>query len=105
MGSFYCTPGWRYADLESCSVSSGLTSAPRSDEEFRRRPRSRSSRIICSELWAGRRNRTLEVFGALRDIGYRGPLVFETTRGTDPVETARFHMATCNFFSYDASLA
>jgi len=43
-----------------------------------------------------------EVFQALREIGYDGPLVFETTRGTDPAETAIFHMATCNFFSHEA---
>lgn len=45
-----------------------------------------------------------EVFGALKEIGYRGPLVFETTRGKDPLETARYHMAVCSFFSYEASL-
>jgi L-ribulose-5-phosphate 3-epimerase len=45
-----------------------------------------------------------EVFAALKGIGYGGPLVFETTRGKDPMETARYHMATCNFFSREASL-
>jgi len=45
-----------------------------------------------------------EVFTALKEIGYGGPLVFETTRGRDPLETARYHMATCNFFSREASL-
>lgn len=44
-----------------------------------------------------------EVFQALREISYEGPLVFETTRGTDPAETAIFHMETCNFFSHEAS--
>jgi len=44
-----------------------------------------------------------EVFQALHEINYEGPLVFETTRGADPVETAAFHMATCNFFSHEAS--
>jgi len=43
-----------------------------------------------------------EVFKALQEIGYDGPLVFETTRGTDPVETVVFHMTTCNFFSHEA---
>lgn len=45
-----------------------------------------------------------EVFTALREIGYGGPLVFETTRGRDPLETASYHMMTCNFFSREASL-
>jgi sugar phosphate isomerase/epimerase len=43
-----------------------------------------------------------EVFKALYEIDYDGPLVFETTRGIDPSETAVFHMATCNFFSREA---
>lgn len=45
-----------------------------------------------------------EVFRALKEIGYGGPLVFETTRGRNPLETARYHMTTCNFFSHEASL-
>ena len=44
-----------------------------------------------------------EVFRALREISYEGPLVFETTRGANPAQTAVFHMATCNFFSHEAS--
>ena len=44
-----------------------------------------------------------EVFGALSEIGYEGPLVFETTRGTDPATTANYHMATCNFFSHEVT--
>ena len=44
-----------------------------------------------------------EVFQALQEINYEGPLVFETTRGTNPAETAVFHMATCNFFSQESS--
>ena len=38
------------------------------------------------------------VFSALRDIGYQGPLNFETTRGRDPLKTAAFHMSLCEFF-------
>ena len=53
-------------------------------------------------LGTGRVN-FLEVFKALKEINYNGPLVFETTRGTDPVEAAVFHMATCNFFSREAN--
>ena len=44
-----------------------------------------------------------EVFEALQEIAYDGPLVFETTRGRDPVATALYHMTTCNFFSREAS--
>lgn len=47
----------------------------------------------------------LNVFEALSDIDYRGPLVFETTRGTDPVVTADYHMDTCRFFMHEASNA
>ncbi len=43
-----------------------------------------------------------QVFGALNDVDYRGPLVFETTRGRDPLVTARYHMSTCNFFTHEA---
>jgi L-ribulose-5-phosphate 3-epimerase len=43
-----------------------------------------------------------EVFQALRALNYSGPLVFETTRGTDPVSTAKFHMELCNFFAHEA---
>lgn len=44
----------------------------------------------------------LQVFTALDEIGYSGPLVFETTRGTNPAMTAAYHMATCEFFSHEA---
>lgn len=43
-----------------------------------------------------------EVFKALESINYHGPLVFETTRGTEPLETATYHMHTCNFFAHEA---
>lgn len=44
----------------------------------------------------------LKVFTALKQIDYKGPLVFETTRGIDPKKTANFHMSLCNFFSNEA---
>ena len=43
-----------------------------------------------------------KVFEALVEIEYEGPLVFETTRGTDPVVTASYHMEICNFFLHEA---
>jgi len=43
------------------------------------------------------------VFEALNDIDYRGPLVFETTRGTNPLKTASYHMDTCCFFTHEAT--
>ena len=44
----------------------------------------------------------LKVFEALENIGYDGPLVFETTRGFSPIRTASYHIEICNFFSYEA---
>lgn len=44
-----------------------------------------------------------EAFRAINEIGYSGPLVFETTRGKNPLETVKFHMALCNFFGYETS--
>ena len=44
------------------------------------------------------------VFLALRKIDYEGPLNFETTRGRDPLATAAFHIALCEFFKYEVSL-
>ena len=43
-----------------------------------------------------------EVFIALREIDYKGPLVFETTRGTNPVSTAIYNVTCCNFFTNEA---
>jgi len=43
-----------------------------------------------------------KVFEALVEIRYEGPLVFETTRGTDPLVTASYHMEICNFFLHEA---
>ncbi len=45
----------------------------------------------------------LSVFEALEQINYTGPLVFETTRGTDPLVTANYHMGICRFFTQEAS--
>lgn len=39
-----------------------------------------------------------EIFQALSDINYSGPLVFETTRGSDPILTAKYQMNFCEFF-------
>lgn len=44
-----------------------------------------------------------EIFTALKLINYDGPLNFETTRGKNPIETAKFHMALCNFFTNDSA--
>ena len=45
-----------------------------------------------------------EIFSALHDINYKGPLNFETTRGSDPLKTAAFHINFCNFFTDNANL-
>ncbi len=45
----------------------------------------------------------LAVFKALTDVGYRGPFTFETTRGRDPVRTAKYNMAFVDFFSAEAA--
>ena len=33
-----------------------------------------------------------KVFEAFNDIDYRGPFTFETTRGSDPVNTAKYNL-------------
>jgi len=45
-----------------------------------------------------------QVFYALRDINYDGPFTFETTRGSSPVETAKYNMNLVNFFKRNAEL-
>lgn len=45
-----------------------------------------------------------EIFSALNDINYKGPLNFETTRGSDPLKTAAFHINFCNFFTENANV-
>tara|TARA_Y100000590_G_scaffold456625_2_gene607568 strand:+ start:3098 stop:3916 length:819 start_codon:yes stop_codon:yes gene_type:complete len=39
-----------------------------------------------------------EIFETFRDINYLGPYVFETTRGKDPIKTAKYNIDTCKFF-------
>lgn len=43
-----------------------------------------------------------DVFIALKTIEYDGPLVFETTRGKCPLETSKYHMMLCEFFSLES---
>ena len=38
------------------------------------------------------------VFDALHDINFRGPFTFETTRGSNPIETAKYNMSLVSFF-------
>ncbi|MDB0021092.1 sugar phosphate isomerase/epimerase [Candidatus Pseudothioglobus singularis] len=38
------------------------------------------------------------VFFALNDINYSGPYTFETTRGSNPINTAKYNMNLVNFF-------
>lgn len=45
----------------------------------------------------------LAVFEALADIGYDGPYTFETTRGRDPVRTAKYNMYFAEFFAAEAA--
>jgi len=42
------------------------------------------------------------VFYALNDIKYTGPYTFETTRGSDPINTAKYNMNLVNFFKSNA---
>tara|TARA_B100001093_G_scaffold508970_1_gene572141 strand:+ start:5797 stop:6615 length:819 start_codon:yes stop_codon:yes gene_type:complete len=39
-----------------------------------------------------------DAFKSFNKIDYKGPYVFETTRGKDPLITGKFHMDFCNFF-------
>ena len=43
-----------------------------------------------------------KVFEALVGNKYEGPFTFETTRGTDHMVTASYHMGICNFFLHEA---
>ena len=43
-----------------------------------------------------------DVFKSLNQIKYDGPLVFETTRGSDPKRTAIYHMEVCKFFNCES---
>lgn len=40
-----------------------------------------------------------DVFSALDQINYRGPLNFETNRGSVPLDTAKFNITLCEFFA------
>ena len=43
------------------------------------------------------------VFQSLYEINYKGPYTFETTRGNNPVETAKYNLSLANFFINDTS--
>ena len=43
-----------------------------------------------------------DVFSALDQINYCGPLNFETNRGSVPLDTAKFNISLCEFFSCNA---
>ena len=43
-----------------------------------------------------------EVFYALRDINYKEPFTFETTRGVDPLNTAKYNIYLVEFFKRNA---
>lgn len=43
-----------------------------------------------------------EVFIALKEIDYKGPFVFETTRGKSPQETSKYQIMLCEFFTLEA---
>ena len=38
------------------------------------------------------------MFCAFNEINYKGPFTFETTRGNDPVNTAKYNINLVNFF-------
>ena len=46
-----------------------------------------------------------KVFEAFNDIDYRGPFTFETTRGSDPVNTAKYNINFAKFFIKNAELS
>ena len=43
-----------------------------------------------------------KVFDALNDIDYMGPYTFETTRGNNPINTAKYNMSLVNFFKINS---
>ena len=45
------------------------------------------------------------VFYALHDINYDGPYTFETTRGSNPINTAKYNMNLVNFFKSNSKNA
>ena len=42
-----------------------------------------------------------KVFKSLDEINYNGPYTFETTRGRNPIETAKYNLSFINFFISD----
>jgi len=46
-----------------------------------------------------------DIFFALNDIDYEGPYTFETTRGSNPIETVKYNMSLVNFFKSNAENA
>ena len=44
-----------------------------------------------------------KVFQSLSEIKYRGPYTFETTRGSNPLETAKYNLSFSKFFINDIS--
>ena len=45
------------------------------------------------------------VFDALHDINYSGPFTFETTRGSNPIETAKYNISLVRFFKQNSELS
>ena len=44
-----------------------------------------------------------QIFDAFADIGYKGPFVFETVRGRDPIMTAKYNINFCEYFTFNAN--
>jgi len=44
-----------------------------------------------------------KVFHSFFKINYNGPYTFETTRGKDPIETAKYNLSLAKFFTSDTS--
>ena len=45
------------------------------------------------------------VFDALHDINYSGPFTFETVRGSNPIETAKYNISLVSFFKQNSELS
>ena len=46
-----------------------------------------------------------KVFYALNDINYSGPFTFETARGSNPIETAKYNISLVSFFKKNSELS
>jgi len=46
-----------------------------------------------------------KVFYALHDINYSGPFTFETARGSNPIETAKYNISLVSFFKKNSELS